>query len=730
MNRLWRGCRLRRCYSDVQNPILRPNLFSLKALPQNILDIPKDTFPNPLFSLSKQDIISLKENELEHLLSFPSPSKGDADRFYLHIIEIIHENIIKDTALAARLMRTISDNDMRTTVVDCLQEYYTKDAVRLSIVKFMDDPDSDETSREMLKCLAQLMETSTSLPAETALMMLSYLKKLTSVDVTRTTTFFLALKYLDFLLRNLSSLQQRDLYGCLLHINMRFKDAAQFEKLQQSLLQGSLLDKFVACTGSLDPVWHDANQYEFSNAHREKMVNFFTLLELEFFSKNYIREKDVIFANLFLDLLVTKFERQHTPRKVQVLLDMILQHSMAFKGPQTCLKFLQYMLDANLQITPSTLLKILKRFRAESCTDEALMLVNYLHNEKLTHGQRAVLVSEIMQVIADKFFEHPQIVVGYFASLFDSEKGLQILKDLLLLDVVYGPGTTDHNFNVVQKADVHQDLQISSLTHDILKIIYLAILRNLPRTDALVIGNMFERYLDKIVEARDQNAATSIFHPDNLDEGVVTALLDQLLKVEPYAKGSFELKSDSAQYATAKRIAEQFLEQVHLKRENRGAYMMELLISSALLKHGDIAFAARMIKNARDANISMTFNILYPFIAYHYSRGEHHQALQWYNLLVLNGVKAKSFSAEKLFSIAKELNWPVKGTRYKATGQKRNKRAREEQAKLDSDSLSLRTLDQEFIETDSGTDAQDVNLMEELGSILRTVSFRAKEVTE
>lgn len=729
MHRAWRSCRLRRHYSDAANPRLRQNLFSTRDIPQNILDVsPSD--PNPLYSLSKLDLVSLRPHELRHLLSLPASSAKEGERFCLVVLEIVHENLFKDTALASRHVSAIADSELRRTVFDCLRDFYANDKLRMALVLFMEDPTSSATVRAVLDSFEHILIQSESPPKEKARVMLNFLKKLAAAGKVNPNTILLPLRYLTPLVENLTSLQKRDLYGCLVHLNIRFKTYSQLDTLKNSLLRGSLLDKYVASTGALDPVWHDANNCDFSEEHREKMICFFTLPELVFFAESHIQRKDVIFANLYLDLLVTKFERVGDPKRLQVLLDVILQHSMAFTGPQDCIKYLRYMLDANLEITPATLLKVLKRFRADSCADEALTLVNFLHNEKLLHNQRAVLANEIMLVITDKFSQHPQIAVGYFAALFDfgTDYGLEILKELQLLDLVYGLGAVDTDFSIVQKADIHEDLKTSQLTHNILREMYVITLRNLPQiqsTNPVLIKQLYQSYLRQIESAKESEDVKSIFHPSKIDESVITVFLDYLLRTDPHAKDSFDLNSSDANYETAKWIVLDFLSKIKLDVKARKAYMMELVISSAVFKHRDISFAASMIKHARDEGVAPTFNQIYPFIIYHYQRREHEQALQWYNLLVLSGVRAKTTAATRLFAIAKELGWPVKGTMYKATSQKRNKRAREELAKLSSDPLSIFQTSPDVAESKSET-----NLLNDLGEILHTVAMKKSAENE
>ena len=63
--------------------------------------------------------------------------------------------------------------------------------------------------------------------------------------------------------------------------------------------------------------------------------------------------------------------------------------------------------------------------------------------------------------------------------------------------------------------------------------------------------------------------------------------------------------------------------------------------------------------------------------------------MQWYQILVKNGVKARLRAADDLFDIAKKLNWPVKGSSYRSVHRSRNRKIRSDLALIASDSLSV-----------------------------------------
>lgn len=681
-----------------------------------------DTYPSPIYSFSKSDLLSLEQKDLDHLLAIPYQSPSETDKFCFNVIEIVHENLLHDPALAAKYLLAIQDEGTRATVMSCLEHYYKSNQLRRSLILFIDSPTSPETRQEVLQTLEKILCSFDALNEDACRMALSYLKKLALTGKHNPHIMFAPQKAVNVLMKGLPASQWAELYACLLHVNMKFQNAGDFESLKKSLLRGSNLDKLVVRKGILDAKWQDTNKVDFDSTYRKKMVSFLTFNDLALFAEHAIREKDVVDANLYLDLLVTKFESfgsENHLKRLQIILNTMLNHSMVFKGPQECLKFLKYMVESNLEIRPSTLLRILVKLREDACWDEALFLINYLHTEKLDRPQRKILSREIMKVITQKFVRHPQVAVGYFAAMFDNDNPLRLLKDLHILDVVYGPsvGTL---FDSIRRADIHEDLKGAQLTHDILKDMYQVVLCNLPEKESNIdlIKDLFGQYMKQIERAKEENSEQSLFHPKNLHDDILCMFLDQLVRVDPFATDNMELVADAARYAAAKEIYTKFFAVADLQKHQRKVYLLDLMLMSSLLYHRDISFGAQLLKHAREVGMPLSFNQLYPFIMYHYSKGEHEQARKWYDLLIANGVKAKSVSADRLVEIAKELEWPVKGTQYRSTARQKNRRAREEMAKLTTDPLAI------FSEASAGDYGEnvDLNLLEELGSILHSVS--------
>ncbi|KAF7579628.1 hypothetical protein FOB63_004698 [Clavispora lusitaniae] len=725
---MYKGLRLSRSLSLIRegstNPTLRSNLFSSKSLPAQITSIPLNTYPNPLFGLEKNDILRLSGSELQHLLKIPYKSTCETDKFCYNVIEIIHENILENPSLAARFIHTIKDPEMKDIIMTCLTHYYESDRLRRSILLFMQNPGGSETKREILCNIDHILSRYSESPSQAANMVLNYLRKLAQTGSVNPNVILLSGEHASQLMANINSSDQATLFACLFHTNIKFKDNQKFEQFKRKLLAGSLIEKTVARTGILDAKWHDTNRFSFSAEHKRKMVYYFTFNDLVFFTQHAIKEKDVVNANLYLDLLVTKFENtkdvSNQPKQLQLVLTILLNHSMRFIGPQECLKFLRYMVESKIQVRPATLLRLLMRFREDKCYEEALLLINFLHTTSLDQAQRKLLVKEIMLVISAKFSHHPRIAIGYFASLFSGEndKALKCLQDLGLLELVYGQDVFDTSFSVIERADLHEDLKGSELTHDTLKDIYSIVLRNLTpeKKSGPLVQHLFTQYLKQVKKAQENDDKKSLFHPNAIDDSIISLFMDHLLRQNPYSTSDMDLNSDKLNYTCATSMWRDFFGQVDLSRNQRKPYLVDLMISACLLKHRDLSFAGYVMKQSRQIGLPLSFNQLFPFIMFHYSNGDYNKAHQWYLLLLQNGVKSKSIAAKKLFEIARELKWDVKGTYYRSSSYARNKRAKKELAKLATNQSNYSKT-----KNVAHKPAHDPNLFDELGALLNAI---------
>lgn len=675
-----RFTRLLRCYSvPATNPTIKKNPFSERPLPRNILDLPQDVFPNPLLSLPKSDILNLKEPELQHLLSIPGGSAAEQEDLFLNVVQIINDTIISDTNKAAFFLEAFQNSALDLPISACLLESYKKNLLRRSIIAFLDEPGSKQARQDIARVLKEMSDKLNVNKEESAHMVLSYLEKLAALRGVNPHPIMIPSLILDLIINHLNPLDKRKLYACLVQGNLKFANKDHFHLLKTTLLNGGPLSKLVARTGLMNIKWHDVAKFEYDEIQKERMINFFSFSELKYFAELALKEKNILDSNLYLELLVTKFERSDDTSHLQDVLQLMLVHSMLLKGPQGCIRFLRYNAELGLSTNMDTIIKVLEKLRAEEYFDEALFLINYLHKEELNDRQRLKLVSEIMHVMIKKFEDHPQIVTGYFAALFNDENksALHLLKDLNLLDLVFADNNEQVSVHAVKEADIHEDLKKSKLEHGTLYNMYYVILRNLDlkqSTNPLFIKLLYEAYSSQVRSAMASNNEQSAFHEHNIDESIITLFLEYLLRSEPHDRNSMNLSKLRLNYETAKSMVDDFMATVNVSRSRKNIYLADLLIYSSLMQFHDISYALRMLKITRSSELPVTFNQIYPFIVFHLQRKENDRALQWYQILVENGVKARSKAADDLFKIVKELNWPVKGSQYRSAYRRQNQK--------------------------------------------------------
>lgn len=677
------------------NPIIKKNPFSERALPRNILDLPRDIYPNPLLSLGKTELSNLSELEIQHLLSIPGGSAAELEELFLNVVQIINDSIISNTSKAAFFLKAFQGSDLDLPISACLLENYKKNLLRRSIIAFLDDPTSKQARQDIAHVLKEMAEKLTIDKEESAGMILNYLQKLAALRGVNSRPIFIPEQILDLIVNYLSPIDKRTLYSYMVQANLKFANKEHFHLLKTSLLNGGPLSKLVARTGLMNIKWHDVAKFEYDAIQKDKMINFFSFSELKYFVELALKEKNILDSNLYLELLVTKFERLDDISHLQDVLQLMLVHSMLLKGPQGCIQFLRYNSELGLSTSMDTIIKVLEKLREENFFEEALFLINYLHNEKLNVKQRLKFVSEIMHVIIKKFEAHPQIVAGYFAALFNDEKksALYLLKDLKLLGPVFEDNNEQVSIDAVKEADIHEDLKMSQLEHTTLYNMYYVILRNLDlkqSTSPLFIKLLYEAYITQVKTATANDDYGSAFHESNIKENIVTLFAEYLLRSNPHDRNSMSLSGLRLNYETAKFMIDDFVGTFNLNRSQKSIYLADLLIYSSLMQFHDISYALKILKLARSADLPVTFNQIYPFIVFHLQRKENDKALQWYQILVENGVKARSKAADDLFKVVKELNWPVKGTQYRSASRHQNRKKKSLSSSFEDDFASCK----------------------------------------
>lgn len=681
--------RYRHSSAAAGNPELKTAIFRKLPTKADISTVANATTKLLHMSLSKEEVANLKSHELTRLMKTPFEAPLESETFHYTVLEIIHDNLVKNTALVSKLLGALPTPEAKASMIHSLMEYYKSDKLRHSVLAYIRNANSNACRKEVLLCLEKILFESNSRPEDAVQMAISYLRALALTGQVNSSSFPIEHRILEMLLKYTDQAQRVELYGCMVQTNTRFVNHRHFEELKNQLLRGSHIDRVVARTGILNAKWHDTEKFEYTDLHKRQMTVFFSVGDLAFFTHQALKSKDIINANLYLDLTVTKFEQSNHPKNLQTILEVMLSHSMTFKGPRECVKFLRYILDSGLEVSPFLLMKILTRLRLDGCTEEALLMVNFLHSEKLPTTLRSKLVHEIMQIITNKFASEPKIIVGYFAALFGgkNDEMLWLLYDLGLLRAIHHPSVdVESPFGTIDRADIHKDLMNSTLTSTVFDLVYATLVKSLPlndRRNPQFIKKLYLAYERKVVEAQ-QNAKSGLefLQESKISENVVSSLIEQLIFENPDEPNLAELVHDQRRYDTAKFISDLFLANVKVSDTGRKVFLLDAMISSSILKHFDLPFAAKLFRHGRSVDLPLSFNQLFPFIMHHYLRGEQKKARVWYDLLVGSGLRAKSVASDRLVEIARELQWPVKGSFYLNQVKKKNRAARREMEAL------------------------------------------------
>lgn len=681
----------------IQHPRLRPFLFSKKNDEIVWKMIPLDTYPNPLFGMSSDEIRNLKMDEYLHLIKIPYKWVGETEQFCTSMAEVIDGIIHDDTEMASRYYFAIDNLELREPVNERLRMLASSDTIKESVVEMLIDHTANTFRSKFFQTIAFILKLPNERQASS---LLSYLDNLKKLNVCNEKPLILNSQLFERILRIMPREKFAELYAYLVILNIQTYVISHMEKLKHELLAGLNLEKLVAKTGLLNPKWHDIRKPTIAESHITRMRKFFSVRDLARFATHSIEKRDIVNANMYVSLLVTKFEekcklvsnKDYVPRvkdsdintDILLLLKTLLNHVMVFKGSQECLRMIQYMVHNNVAISFEILMIIMKNLRTQGYFQEALLLMNNIRPQTLTQSDCLALTDQILCLIQAKYPTTPKIMFGYVAAVFHD--GIEVLNKLKLLGLVYQDGSVVELQSPelrVQSANIDDRLRGFSFTPKALTQVYEMCLSSLPRSvlTPQLLKELYEAYTETLVKAEH-----SIFKPSRQNDHVVTLIVKYLLKENPESSDMCMVASEAA-YSTAKDIIGDFLRVAPTSRRNRSPYLFDLVITTALSVHRDYEFATKMIRESRSLNMPFTFNQIYPFIMYHYEHKEYRKAELWYQQLVKHGVKSDAVPSKNLFRIARELGWDVNGFLYRKLGIHRNYKKKEELKKLLKDPI-------------------------------------------
>ncbi|KAK6204726.1 uncharacterized protein RJT21DRAFT_117176 [Scheffersomyces amazonensis] len=704
-------------------------------------ELPLDTYPNPLFNMSKNELMNLSRKSYVHLSKIPYRVIDEVDQFCLTIINIIENNILLDSKLVTKLLLNIQDESIKQIIIEGLKSKFSEDPYKLSTIEFILDPETNETQRFIQNCLSSLQvrkETTSYVRGE---LVLQYLKTLATTGVVNKRPILLSTNKYTRLIRCTPPSQFHELYSYLFHINIQTVDLNDMLRLKRTLAVRSQIESFVWRTGWMNPKLHHINSYEFSDNHMEKMVNFFTIDDLRVLCKEFIKRDDVVNASLYLNLLVSKFERKCEPTNygkkqsgdtllvddIQTVLKVTLDYLMKFKDFKSCLLVLKYLLKHGLKVEFKSLLSIMSNLREQSRYDDAILIMNNIDLANLSSSELCELAHEMLLLIKSRYPKSPKVLIGYIASFCNSpeqqDKVLKDLNDLNILNIIYGDGQIGNigSLDRIQRANVDSRLSGFNLTSDVLGDVYDCLLNSLSvsKVSPQLIHSLYTTYIDKVkTSLQSHNSKNAFVENNEFNDRVLYSFINHLLY-----NNSREMVNSTDNYEVAKEIFTDFTEKVNLDRKQITISQIDLLIRIALNQHHDYKFAAQVIRYSREKRIPFTFNQIHPFIMFHYSRQEFDAAKVWYNELIKSGINTNSQVVKTLWKIARELGWETTGFTYRKWQIKKNYKAKEEMDRINSDPIIFlqdkdteERITEELI--DSSLDDNDGNFSAELGTLL------------
>lgn len=655
---------------------------------------------NPLFSMSKDELLNLNGRQYNNLIKLSMDQLHEAERFCINLVEIIESHLLVDHRLIASMVNSLDDK-LKEVIFSSLKRIYNNNKVKLAVIECLDDPTSERFQQLFLEVYEIIFNTN-----ELDLL-LNYLKNLCYLNKINTNPIILNNDLFNRTLDSLLNAKVPEFYCYLLNLNIMPENKALLRSLQRRLMtKGTDLDKYVIRTGKLDAKWHDLQNPVLEDLQKQRMLHFFSFDIIKLFAFQAIKRQDLVDATLYLDLLVTKFERISTEiensvfviensetiisNHVSDILRVVLFHLMTFKGPDQCIKILNYMIKNKLEISFEMILTMMTNLRKQGCYDEAIALINSIKLSSIAKDQKHSLVVEVFQLMCNKFRHSPKIILGYLNMFRYHEDVTKLLNELRLLGMVYEQTPNQIKIPAILAANVDKHLTDVKFTHETLCDIYEVVFDNYRMTPEIV-EVLFNQYLNTL------KLPSAVKFNFKLSDRVLTLCLNHLLKVPPSNLDMIVTKNRN-NYELAKSLAVKFYQHIskHLKPQHHlklRPYPFDLLIYSGLVMHNDYSFACQLIKASTALKLPFTFNQVYPFIMYYYQQQQYDKAKSWYNVLVSHGLKATNNRSKDVYKVAKDLQWEVSGFLYRSFTIRRNHARREALMNLDKDGASFLAVD-------------------------------------
>ncbi|RCK57699.1 hypothetical protein Cantr_06213 [Candida viswanathii] len=636
--------------------------FTIDILNTDILDLPLDTYPNPLIEVTVSQLERLTTEEYQHLTSIKYGKLDEMDQFCECVVEIIKKNLIHDPKRAKEFYMGIKDSKLQQRISSAISKHYMHDALELSIWEWIAMRDS-MNARVKVRANIEVLLQLNSMDRSSA--MLTYLRKLVDVGSVNPHPVLLHPLVFEKLLNAVRLTDHVLLYLYMFHLNIQCMDIEKMLDFKKTLMKKSHLGRYVVLTGYIPPVsFGTMNTFSIPEDQKQKMVYFMNVCDFEYFIENAANHEHGAYQAVFYwNCMLEKFEKRcaiDTDRKVEdddirkdveSLLKSLLSIVMAFKGCAYCVDILRYMGEQKLKPLFLIYHMLMSKFRKAGHFNEFIVVLNNIKMDELDSEELNILGKEVLSFIEARFPTSPKVMIGYIGAMYGNQ-GLELLNRLKILGLPYAKSVSAiPSVDVVQIANLDDKLKGLTLDNEVLAYVYRVLLKSDPsfsRSSEIIL----KLYREYILFTNDPSRKlVGEYESDDVISVFLNALL--LTDEEP-KRGLIQFSQSRENYNVAKAIATTYYTTIRRRANIRN---MELLVQVALLHHNDLEFALHAVQISRARGRPVTFLQIYPFIKYYVASKDYEQAKVWYDLMLQEGATSIRRPIYDVLKLARTMGW-------------------------------------------------------------------------
>ncbi|KAI5952770.1 hypothetical protein KGF54_003637 [Candida jiufengensis] len=594
------------------NPSIRHDPFNSIIKP---LEIPLNTKPHPLIQMNLETISKLTKKELNHLNQINYGDINEKAELCFKLSNIFQE--LSSTKQASWIYNSINDEEIKQVISTSISQ-------RSCALNFIIDSTSHITHSEFTKLIITIANDGKPDKSDRLLNLFS---SIANTEMVNTKLIQINTSVFQNILNIIDGKDYPLLYSYMIQINFRPKSSKKFQEFKQRLLNDSIRSKFIAHTGYINPKWLDLNKTEFGQTHTLRLIESFAMEELEISTEYFILQNEPAKSSLFLNFMLMKLEKisstknkLYIDQQIQRILNTVIKLVIKFKDASSGIQILNHMVSENLKIDFQIYLTFLRHLRSINQYDEFISILNDMNLQDLKPNDKKLLASEILLLMKQKFPSSSKVIIGYIGALFDN--GLETLNDLGILSLPYESTIANKisTVDIVQIANIDQNLKGSKINSEHLAPVYDVLLNSLhENNDASTIMKYYEKFV----------LADSELHTN---DRTVTVFLNHLL----YNGDEKHSTQIPINYQYAKHIFEYYKQ---FKIRNISMQSFELLIEVALKQFNDVEFASKVMAYTRTCNKQFTSNQIISFIEKFTKDGDETKVELWLNQLKLIGIE-------------------------------------------------------------------------------------------